>query len=95
MSNMARFSVNYSFHARAYETIEASSLEDAKALIYAKVEADDFELDADEIDDVDFDVTELHPVTRGGREIWTTYVRDSDVRGHGSALAETPLFGAV
>ncbi|MEL4072256.1 hypothetical protein WKW50_19125 [Ochrobactrum sp. GPK 3] len=92
---MARFMVNYTFHGRSSKTIEASSKEEAEELTCAEVERDDFELDADEIDDVDFTVSELHPVTRDGREIWTNYVRDSDQRGHPSALASSPLFGGV
>jgi hypothetical protein len=35
----------------------------------------------------------MHPVTRDGREIWTTYVRDGDIRGHQSSLESSPLFG--
>ncbi|WP_340584042.1 hypothetical protein [Brucella pseudintermedia] len=90
---MARFIIHYTFHGRSSKTIEASSKEEAEELTCAEVERDDFELDADEIDDVDFTVSELHPVTRAGREIWTTYVRDSDQRGHPSALASSSLFG--
>lgn len=90
---MPRFSVNYTFKGRANAIIEAESLEDAKAQIEAEIEKDDFDLDADEIDDVDFYVSELHPVTRDGREIWTTYLRETDIRGHQSALETSPLFG--
>jgi hypothetical protein len=92
---MARFIIHYTFHGRSSKTIEASSKEEAEELICAEVERDDFELDADEIDDVDFTVSELHPVTRDRREIWTNYVRDSDQRGHPSALASSPLFGGA
>lgn len=90
---MPKFSVNYTFQGRAHTIIEADSLEAAEAQIEAEVEKDDFELDADEIDDVDFDVREMHPVTRGGQEIWTNYRLDTDIRGHRSALATSPLFG--
>lgn len=69
-------------------------MEAAKAKIAAEINRDDFELDADEIDDVDFSIYELHPVTRGDREIWTPFVKDGDIRGHQSALAST-LFAAV
>lgn len=89
---MRKFSVNYTFKGRSHDIIHASSLEEAEAIIKSRVEADDFELGADEIDDVDFDVSEMHPVTRAGREIWTTYMLASDIRGHASALVETPLF---
>ncbi|MBA8838144.1 hypothetical protein [Ochrobactrum sp. RH2CCR150] len=92
---MARFIINYTFHGRSSKTIEASSKEEAEELTWAEVERDDFEIDADEIDDVDFTVSEMHPVTRDGREIWTTYVRDGDQRGHPSALASSPLFGGA
>ena len=92
---MARFLVNYTFQGRASETVEAASKEEAEAAIEAKVNRADFELDPDDIDDVDFDVRELHPVTRGGKEIWTTYVSASDMRGHQSALATAPLFSGA
>ncbi|WP_037407120.1 hypothetical protein [Shinella sp. DD12] len=90
---MARFHVDYTFHGRASRTIEASSKEEAEERIEAEVNSDDFEIDADDIDDVKFTVAEMHPVTRDGRELWTTYVRAGDVRGHQSALASSPLFG--
>ncbi len=92
---MARFIDNYTFHGRSSKTIEASSKEEAEELTWDEVERDDFEMDADEIDDVYFTVSEMHPVTRDGREIWTTYVRDGDQRGHASALAASPLFGGA
>lgn len=92
---MARFMVSYTFHGRASETIEAETLEAAQGIVEAKVNKDDFDLDADEIDDVDFRVAEMHPVTRDGREIWTTYMRSDDQRGHQSALASAPLFLAA
>lgn len=89
---MPKFMVDYTFHARSTDFIEASSKEEAEAAINAKVNADDFDLCADEIDDVDFTIHEMHPVTRGGKEIWTTYVRDDDRRGHQSAVDSSPLF---
>lgn len=89
---MAKFIVSYTFHGRASRTIEAESLEDAQASTEQDVERDDFELEADEIDDVDFDIREMHPVTRDGRELWTTLVLKTDVRGHQSALRSSPLF---
>lgn len=92
---MPRFVIDYTFRGRAMDIIEASSKEEAEAIINAKVNRDDFDIDADEIDDVDFRVTEMHPVTRDGKEVWTTYVKPSDVRGHQSALVDTPLFGGA
>ena len=89
---MARFIVDYTFHARTSHTIDASSLEEAEERIAAEVDSDDLELDADEIDDVDFEVREMHPVTRDGREMWTTNIKCGDVRGHQSALKTAPLF---
>jgi hypothetical protein len=91
---MAKFNVDYTFHGRASRTIEAESQEAAEALIEDEVNKDDFEIDADSIDDVNFHIQEMHPVTRDGRELWTTYVRKGDVRGHQSALASSPLFAA-
>jgi len=75
------------------ETFEAESLEAAKAKAEEKAFDDNTEFDLDDVDDVDFDVRELHPVTRGDRELWTTYVKPDDVRGHQSTLATSPLFG--
>lgn len=92
---MPKFAVNYTFHGRSSTFIEAESLDAAKAKINADIERDDFELDADELDDVDYDISEMHPVTRAGREIWTTYVRDADIRGHQSSLETSPLFGGA
>lgn len=90
---MGKFIVDYRFNGRSTETIEAETLEEAEASFEAKVDRDDFEIDADEIDDVDFTVREMHPVTRDGEEIWTTLVHATDKRGHASALLTTPLFG--
>lgn len=90
---MAKFHVDYTFYGRASRTIEASSKEEAEERIEIEVDAHDFHIDADEIDDIDFTVREMHPVTRGGREIWTSHVLPGDVLGHASALAQTPLFG--
>lgn len=91
---MPRFCVSYRFHGTATETIEAEDLDAANALISAKVDDDNFDIDADEIDDVDFHVQQMHPVTRDGRELWVTYIRAGDLRGHPSALLSTPLFAA-
>ena len=92
---MAKFSVSYTFRGGATETIEAESLGAAQAAIEAKVDCDDFEIDADEIEYVDFTVREMHPVTRDGREIWTSHIHSKDVRGHQSALLTTPLFAGA
>lgn len=91
---MARFLVEYTFQGRASEIIVADSLEAALAATEAKAYADDFLIDAEDIDDVNFNVREMHPVTRAGRELWTTYVREGDVRGHMSAVMSSPLFAA-
>ncbi len=91
---MAKFMVNYTFSGRGCETIEAESLEAAEASVEAKINRDDYERDADELEVVDVSVSELHPVTRDGREIWTTYVKPDDQRGHQSALSSSPLFSS-
>ncbi len=91
---MAKFIVSYTFHGRASRTIEADTIDDAEAIVDAEVNQDDFDIDADSIDDVNFDIQEMHPVTRDGRELWTTYVMKGDVRGHHSALSSSPLFAA-
>jgi hypothetical protein len=89
---MARFVVDYTFQGRTSRIIDASSQEEASGRVNAEINSDDFELEADEIDDVDFYVREMHPVTRDGREIWTTFLLKSDLRGHQSALLTSPLF---
>jgi hypothetical protein len=92
---MAKFTVNYNFHGRASRTFEAESMEAAKAAIEAEVNRDDFEIEADDIDDINFSIAEMHPITRDGREMWTTFVRSGDVRGHQSALLDSPLFAGA
>lgn len=92
---MAKFNVNYNFHGRATRTIEAESLGAAKAAIDAEINRDDFDIEADVIDDVNYYVAEMHPVTRDGREIWTTLILKTDVRGHQSALQSSPLYAAA
>lgn len=92
---MPKFMVEYTFQGQTTDFIEASSKEEAEAIIGEKIEAEDFELDADEIDDVEFTVREMHPVTRDGKEIWTSYVREGDARGHQSAIDKSPLFAGV
>jgi hypothetical protein len=89
---MPRFFVDYTISGRATATIEADSMEEARAKVEEEAYAEDFDIDLDAIDDVDFRIQELHPVTRDGKEIWTTYVRDSDKRGHQSAIDNSPLF---
>lgn len=91
---MARFLVRYDVSGTATEHIEADSLETAKEMVGAKVNAPDVGIELDEIDTVDFTVKEIFAVTRKGHEMWTTYVMPDDKRGHASALKETPLFGA-
>lgn len=91
---MAKFMVNYTFSGRGCETIEAETAEAAEELVEKKTNCDDYEPDADELEIVDFSVSELHPVTRDGKEIWTTYIQFGDKRGHPSALFSTPLFAS-
>jgi hypothetical protein len=91
---MPKFMIDFTFHGRSSRSIDAESLEAAKAMVEEDVNKDDFEIEPDEIDHVDFSVREMHPVTRDGRELWTTYVRPGDQRGHQSALERAPLFNA-
>jgi len=89
---MPKFTIDYTFNATATEIIEAATLEDAERIIDDKINDEDFIPDADSVDDIDFTVREMHPVTRDGREMWTTRVWATDVRGHASALKTAPLF---
>lgn len=89
---MPRFHVRYTYRAEATTTLHADSYESACEEVRELIEADETGIDAEEIHDIDFHVAEMHPVTRDGREMWTTYVRDGDTRGHQSALASAPLF---
>ncbi len=92
---MPRFHVSYKFRAASSETINADDLESAEALIEAKAYRDEFDPHIEDIDDVEFDVQEMHPVTRAGREIWTTFVSLGDIRGHQSAIDNAPLFSGI
>ncbi|POO54361.1 hypothetical protein CPJ18_02365 [Agrobacterium rosae] len=91
---MAKFMVNYTFSGRGCETVEADTQEAAEALVEAKINRDDYEPDADELEVVDVSLSELHPVTRDGKEIWTTYIKASDQRGHQAVLSSSPLFAS-
>jgi hypothetical protein len=77
---MARFSVTYDVIGSMTETIEAESLEVAKARAEDKAYDDNTEFDLDTIDDVRVSVREMHHVIRDGRKVWTTYVLKSDER---------------
>lgn len=90
-----RFSVSYTFKGSATEIIEAGSQEEAEAIVGEKVEDENFEIEADSIDDVDFFIQQMHPVTRDGREIWTTWIKGGDTLGHQSAIDKSPLFSGV
>jgi len=89
---MRKFIVSYHFSGRASKCVHASSQEEAEAAIEREINSDNFDIEPDEVDDVTFDVCEMHPVTRDGKEIWTTRKMDGDVRGHASALKTAPLF---
>lgn len=92
---MAKFIVDYRFSGRGTDTFEAESLADAQERVDANLNNERFEPPVDDFDDVYATVKEMHPVTRAGREIWTTLVLQGDTRGHASALKETPLFAEV
>lgn len=92
---MAKFIIDYRFHGRGTDTIEADSLEAAQAIVDARLEDDAFDPPCDNYDDIDATVREMHPVTRDGKELWTTYVLPTDTRGHASALNSSPLFAAL
>lgn len=92
---MQKFHVSYRFHGRTEDIVEAESEEALTDQIEAELCKSGFHLDPDEIDDVDYDIKEMHPVTRDGREIWTTYTLETDTRGHQSALASAPLFATA
>lgn len=92
---MGKFIVDYRFSGRGSMPIQADSLEEAKAMVEAQLDDDSFEPPTDDFDDIDYTVREMHAVTRAGREIWTTFVAQSDVRGHASAVKDTPLFAGA
>lgn len=75
---MPRFFVSYTISGSASEVIEAVSKEEAESAIDAKINADDFEIDLERVEDVDFYMQELHPVIRDGKHINVTQVRDTD-----------------
>jgi hypothetical protein len=82
---MARFNVEYTIRGRASETIEADTLEHAKQIAQSRCEDENFLPELYDVDDIDCRVAEFHPVTRNGKEIWTTYVLRDDVPGHGES----------
>lgn len=84
---MANFAVTYRVRGSASDIVEAETLDAAKAIIDARVNAYDFEVDLDSVDDVDFSVSEMHAITRDGKHMWSTYVRPTDIRGHADEAA--------
>jgi hypothetical protein len=84
---MARFIVTYTVHGTATTTIDAPDLASAKALVETEIDSDEFDTGLDQIDDVDYDIRELHPITRDGKEMWSTHVRPSDLPGHAGGEA--------
>lgn len=95
MIEMGKFSVTYFFRARHVEIVDAESKEEMIKKVDRDIESEGFEIDADEILDINYDIQEMHPVTRDEKEIWTSNVLNSDVRGHQSALLESPLFATA
>jgi hypothetical protein len=85
---MKRFAIAYRVTGRIDTTIEAADETAARCAAEAESDNDDFVSDLHDIDDVRIDVRELHPVTRDGKPVWTTYPLKSDVPGH---HAETSL----
>ncbi|RUW56378.1 hypothetical protein [Mesorhizobium sp. M8A.F.Ca.ET.021.01.1.1] len=81
---MTKYCIDYTFYGRSEETIDTDEpIEKLRAKIEKKINGNDTDwLDPTSIDNIDFTVREMHPVTRGERQIWTTYVRDDDVMGH-------------
>lgn len=79
---MGRFIVTYRISGEATRELQADSREDADRLVAAELRRDDFEIEPDESEVDDYSVQELHPVTRDGVKMWTTYRRSSDVAGH-------------
>ncbi len=51
-----------------------------KDIVEKELDDDNFEIDLDSIDDIDYEIREMHPVTRTRREIWTTYIDPTDIR---------------
>ena len=77
---MPEFMVDIRVHGRMTMTITADSKAEAEEKLTALVNDDNWEADLDDVDDVNWHVAELIPVTRDGRMIKTTYVRAGDVR---------------
>jgi hypothetical protein len=89
---MARFLVEYTFSGRGSQSIESESQDAAQAIVDEQLDDEGFEPPADQYDEIEARVSEMHPVTRDGREIWANYIRPSDTRGHASAIKTSPLF---
>jgi hypothetical protein len=75
---MLRFMITYRVQGEFTEIVEAETLEHAKAICEAKIEDEDFGLELDSADDINFSAYQLHPVLREGKRVETTYVRKSD-----------------
>lgn len=87
---MPKFRVKYRLCYQ--ETLDAESLAAAEEIAEQKSGNGFYMPDPDDIDTVDYDIVEIHPVTRGGQEIWTSDILKTDIRGHRSELLKTPLF---
>lgn len=77
---MPEFWVDMRVHGRMTMTIEADSVAEAEEKLTALVNDDNWEADLEDVDDVNWHVSELIPVLREGKRIKTTYVRAGDVR---------------
>lgn len=75
---MAKFSVRYDVQGSVTDIIEADNIDEARAIANAKAEDENTEFDLDTIDDVNVRVSEMYPVVRNGRKIWTTYIMKTD-----------------
>ena len=79
---MAKYSISYRVSGTAMSTIETDETkEQLENRLVGEINDDDWDIDLDTIDGVDFDVQEMFLVERqDGKRVWTTYVRATDKR---------------
>lgn len=77
---MAKYFITYRVSGIALTTIDTEeSPEDVNERLCSEVNSDNFDIELDEIHDVDIDIAEAFLVERSdGKRVWTTYVRATD-----------------
>lgn len=76
---MKKYFVSFNVQGSFSDTFEASSKEEVELLLDKKFDDDiEYFFDMSDVDDVTWQITEMHNVIRDGKNIWTTYKKPSD-----------------